>query len=251
MLGWIHYTKSTLDSIKKLTQLSQDRFSDKEFGKFLSRMITEDIHQTDLWLNGFLSYFHVTTPIQKTNTVNTLLEEVLKKNQLQLEERGVKLFQKLEKDLPEIIVPDEPLKYILNSVLQYIITSTPPNGNIEFSTKSFILQRGVGGTPSCFEEYRGYVEILVVLAGGGEPVGQSEAAWGRIPSLQEDQALELMLRLVKEMVQKNRGIMKFEADEKRSKTIISLRFPVERRKMFFYEPMSVNPPAKPLKILDN
>jgi len=250
-MGWIHYTKRSLDSIKKLTQLSQDRFSDREFGKFLSRMIIEDIHQTDLWLNGFLGYFHITTPIQKTNTVNTLLEEVLKKNQVQLEEKGVQYFQKLEKDLPEIIVPDEPLKYILNSVLQYVIISTRPNGNIEFLTKSFIFQSGGGETQACFEEYGGGVEILVVFTGEREPVEQSGAPWGRIPPPQADEAMELMLRLVKEMVQKNQGIMKCEADENRSKTIISLRFPVERRKVFFYEPMSINPPAKPLKILDS
>jgi hypothetical protein len=250
-MGWIHYTKRSLDSIKKLTQLSQDRFSDKEFGKFLSRMIIEDIHQTDLWLNGFLGYFHITTPIQKTNTVNTLLEEVLKKNQVQLKEKGVQYFQKLEKDLPEIIVPDEPLKYILNSVLQYVITSTRPDGNIEFLTKSFIFQSGGGETQACFGEYGGGVEILVVFTGEREPVGQSGAPWGRTPPPQEYEAMELMLRLVKEMVQKNRGIMKCEADENRSKTIISLRFPVERRKVFFYEPMSLNPPTKPLKILDS
>jgi len=184
-MEWVHYTKRSLDSIKKLTQLSQDRFSDKEFGKFLSRMIIEDIHQTDLWLNGFLGYFHITTPIQKTNTVNTLLEEVLKKNQVQLEEKGVQVFQKLEKDLPEIIVPDEPLKYILNSVFQYVITSTRPNGNIEFLTKSFIFQSGGGETQACFEEYGGGVEILVVFTARGNwwdslghPGGESHSPKG-------------------------------------------------------------------------
>lgn len=250
-MEWVHYTQRTLDSIKKLTQLSQDRLNDKEFGKFLSRRIIEDIHQTDLWLNGFLGYFHITTPIQKTNTVNTLLEEVLKKNQVQLEEKGVQVLQKLEKDLPEIIVPDEPLKYILNSVFQYVITSTRPNRNIEFLTKSFIFQSDGGETQARFGEYGGGVEILAAFTGEREPVGQSGAPWGRTLPLQGDEAMELMLRLVKEMVQKNQGIMKCEADENRSKTIISLRFPVERRKVFFYEPMSVNLPAKPLKILDN
>jgi len=62
--------------------------------------------------------------------------------------------------------------------------------------------------------------------------------------------LELMLRLVKEMVLKNRGIMKFEGDEKKAKTMISLIFPTERRKVAFYESMSINPPANHLNIQD-
>ena len=250
MIGCIHSTKGTLDSIKKLTQLSQDRFSDKEFGKFLYRMITEDVHKADLLLSGLLNYFQVTTPVKKTNTVNTFIEEALKRNQAQLEEKGVKLFKKLEKDLPEIIVPDEQLKYILNSVLRYLISTILPNGKMELLTRSFIFQRGTGGVQASFEEYGGYIEISIVFAGNGEPAEQGEAIRGRISSLRNDEAVELMLRLAKEMVLKNRGAMKFKIDEKRAKKVISLVFPIERREVVFYEPISMNQPANHLKILD-
>lgn len=230
MIRWIQSTKQRVDSIEKFAQLSQDRFIDKEFGRFLYRMITEDIHKTDLLLNGLLNYLQVTTPIKKTNTVNTLIEEALKKNQSQLEEKGVKLINKLEEDLPDIIVPDEQLEYILNSVLRYLITSTLPNGSIEFLTKSFILEKGAGRADACFEEYGGYIEILVVFVGDGKVEEKPEATSGRIPSLQKDEALELLLRLAREMVLKNRGIMRIETDEKRAKRTISLGFPIERRK---------------------
>lgn len=233
MIRWIQSAKQRMDSIEKFAQLSQDRFVDKEFGRFLYRMITEDIHKTDLLLNGLLNYLQVTTPIKKTNTVNTLIEEALKKNQSQLEEKGVKLFKKLEEDLPDIIVPDEQLEYILNSVLRYLITSTLPNGSIEFLTKSFILERDAGGADACFEEYGGYIEILVVFVGDGKVEEKPEETSGRIRSLQKDGALELLLRLAREMVLKNRGIMKIETDEKRAKRTISLGFPIERRKEAF------------------
>lgn len=219
-----------MDSIEKFAQLSQGRFIDRELGRFLYRMITEDIHKTDLLLNGLLNYLQITTPIKKTNTVNTLIEEALKKNQSQLEEKGVKLFKKLEEDLPDIIVPDEQLDYILSSVLRYLITSTLPNGSIEFLTKSFIPERGAGGADACFEEYGGHIEILVIFAGDGKVEEIPEATSGRIPSLQKDEALELLLRLAREMVLKNRGIMRIETDEKRAKRTISLGFPIERRK---------------------
>jgi hypothetical protein len=52
---------------------------------------------------------------------------------------------------------------------------------------------------------------------------------------------EFMLRLAKEMVLKNRGMMKFEADERGGKRMIFLEFPIERRKEVFYEPIYINP----------
>ena len=228
--------KSVLDSIKSLTQFSQDRFSDKELGKFLYQTMTRDITKTDLLLSGLLNYFQVTTPIKKVNTVNAFIEKVLKKNKAQLEEKRAHLFKKLEENLPEIIVPDEQLKYILNFVLQYVILSTPPNGNIEFLTRSFIFQRETGEAQAFFERYGGYIEISVVFSGDREPVGQPAAAWGQIPTIQKDEALEFMLRLVKGMVLKNWGKMNFETDKKKGKTILSLRFPLERRKVVSYPP---------------
>jgi len=213
-------------------------------------MVSEDIHQTDLLLDGLLNYFQVTTLIKKNNTVHTLIEEALKKNQDQLKEKGVKLFKKLEKDLPEIIVPDEHLKYILNSVLQYAIASTPAFGTIELLTKFPILKKGAREEQACFEEHGGYIEIVIAFAGDRESVGDSETVLGPIPTIQKDGALELMLRLVKEMVLKNRGIMKFEGDGKKAKTMIFLIFPIERRKVAFYESMSINPPANHLNIQD-
>ena len=57
-------------------------------------------------------------------------------------------------------------------------------------------------------------------------------------TLQKGEPLDLILRFVKEVVQRNQGMMKIEGDEKKAKTFISLRFPVERRKVVYYQ--SVN-----------
>jgi hypothetical protein len=194
--------------------------------------MTQDIDKADLLLSGLLNYAQVTTPIKKINTVNAIIEEVLEKNKIQLEKKGVLLFKKLEKNLPEIIVPDEQLKYILNFVLQYAILSTSPEGNIELLTTSFIFRRETGGAQAFFEKYGGYIEISVVFSGDREPVGLPAAASGRIPTPQRDETLELLLRLVKGVVLRNWGKMNFETDEKKGKTILSLRFPLERRKVF-------------------
>ena len=117
----IHCTKGTLDSIKHLAQLSRGKLSDQEYGEFFYKAITKDIEEHHLLLNTFLKYIESTTPITKRDTVGKLIEEVLKKHHLQLEEKKAKIFKQYEKDLPETIVPDEQLRFVLDSVLQYAI----------------------------------------------------------------------------------------------------------------------------------
>jgi len=82
------------------------------------------------------------------------------------------------------------------------------------------------------------VEILIVFTGYKKPVEQFETVLG-ISAGQKEEVVELELRLIKEIIQKNQGIMKFEVNEKKPRTIISLRFPVERRKLIYYQPGNV------------
>ncbi len=234
MIGWVAYTKRTLDSIKKFALLSRDRFIDWEFGEVFYQRVAKDVEKADLLLDNFLEYFRVITPIEKTGTVNTLIEETLSENQAQLEEKGVKLFKKLQKDLPEIVVPDQSLKYILSIVLRYVIASTLPNGTVELLTKSIAVRRGEKQTYGWFQEYTGYVGILVGFANDKEPKEKPKVGSGRTPFFQEDESLEFMLRLAKEAVRKSRGMMKFKVDEKRRKKMILLEFPIERRKEILY-----------------
>ena len=230
----IERIKNTLSSIKNYTQISRGKFSDREFGEYYYRAVTEDIEKIDMVLNNLLNYIKVQKPIRKMNTVHNTIEEVLKKNQLKLDEKGIKLFKKFEKDLPETIVPDEQLKYILSSVLQYAMAFTPPKWNIGLSTRSFILEKGAGEVQDLFKKDGRYIEISVVFAGYNKP---SELEL-RTTTLQKEEASDLILRFVKEVVLRNRGIMRIGADEKKTKTFISLRFPVERRKVVYYQ--SVN-----------
>jgi hypothetical protein len=210
-------------------------------------MITQDIDRTDLLLSGFLNYVQVTAPIKKVNTVNALIEEVLEKNKAPLGKKRARLHKELEKDLPETIVPDEQLKYILNFVLQYAILSVPLDGNIELLTTSFIFQKEIAGAQAFFEKYGGYIEISVAFSGGREPAGSSATASGRAPTPQKDEVLEVMLRLVKGMVLRNWGKMNVETDEKERRTILSLKFPVERRKVVSCEPHGISLSASHLK----
>ena len=193
-------------------------------------MIAKDIHKTDLLVDGLLDYFQVISPIRKTNTVNILIEEVLKKHQVRLQEKGVNLIKRLEKDLPEIIIPDKQLRFILNSILQYAVTLMPSHETLGFLTQSFVLEEQPP-EQTLFRKGDPYVETTLFFTGFEKPV----EPFGRrteIEGIQKEDSMDLVLRLVKESVHRNRGVMKLQGDEKETKLSISLGFPVERRTVF-------------------
>ena len=226
--------KSSLSSIKDYTQISRGKFTDREFGEYYYRAVNEDIEKMNMVLSGLLDYIKVHTPIRKIDTVHNIMEEVLKKHQAKLEEKGIKVFKKLEKDLPETVIPDEQLRYILNSLLQYAMVLTPPNWNLGLSTRSFILDKEAAQEEGLFNGDGRYIEISVVFPGRQRP---SEARPG-MAATQKEEAPDLILRFVKEVVLLNHGMMKVEADEKKTKTLISVRFPVERRKVVCYQTLN-------------
>ncbi len=221
--------KDTLRSLKNFTRIFQEKFNDRDFGVYLNRIISEDIKKIELVQNSLLTYIRINNPIIKTNTVNTLLEEELQKYPAELEEKKIKLFKTLEKNLPETAVPDDQLRYILSCVLQYVMAMIGVNGNLGVFTKQVAPQREVG-----IDQEGRAIEIIIVYTGYKKPTEQPGSPVG-ISAHQKERILDLALRLVDEIVQRNRGIMKFDEDEKKGKTTVSLRFPVERRKVVYYQ----------------
>jgi hypothetical protein len=174
------------------------------------------------------------TPVKKMNTVHTIIEAVLKKYQAKLEEKGIKLLRRFEEDLPETVVPDEELRYVLSSLLQYAIIVTPANWSIALSTKTLSFEKETGEVEGFFKRDEKRIEISVVFAARrrlDEPPPGAD-------SIQREEAPDILLRFVKEVVLRNHGTMRVGVDEKRTKSLISLRFPVERRKVVYYQSMN-------------
>jgi hypothetical protein len=226
--------KETLKNLRNQTRIHREKFRDQEFGEHLNRIIMGDIKKIELLQSNILNYIRINNPIIKTGTVNTLIEEELKKYQAELEGKKIKLFKTLEKNLPETAVPDDQLRYILRCLLQYVIASLLPNVSFGLFTKSLVLQRERGADQPPAQKEEKYVEILMAFTGPQTPTDQFEPALGT-QARQKEGILNLTLRLVNEMVQKNRGVMTIGEDEKKKRTIISLRFPMERRKVIYYQ----------------
>lgn len=235
LIELVHRIKNPLVSVKTFTQLLREKFNDAEFREHFYRIVTEDIEKIDAVLNGLLSYIKINTPLEKKDTVHVILEEVLKKHEIQLEDKKIKIFKKFEKDLPETVVHDEQLRYIFNALLQYALPSIPPHGSMGILTNSFDHPKETPADRKFHQRDGRYLEILVVFTGFKKPAEQFETVLG-IPVFQKEENVELELRLIKEIIQKNRGLMKFEVNEKKPRTIISLKLPIERRKLIYYQP---------------
>ena len=229
----IQRIKNSLGSIKNYNQLSRGKFSDRQFGEYYYRAVTEDIEKMEMVLNSLIDYMKLHTPIRKMNTVHNIIEAVLKKHQVKLEEKGIKLLKRFEKELPETVVPDEQLRYVLGSVLQYAMVVTPPNWNIALSTKSLLLEKEAGEAEGLLERGGKQIEISVVFAVHQRP-GEPASGTAPMQKEQKEEAPDILLRFAREVVRRNHGIMKVGADEKRTKNFISLRFPVERRRVVYY-----------------
>jgi signal transduction histidine kinase len=229
----VHRIKNPLVSIKTFTQLLREKFNDAEYRDQFYRVVTEDIERIDSVLNGLMNYIKIITPVEKTNTIHFVLEDILKKHEAQLKAKQIKIFKKYEKDLPETTVHEEQLRYIFNSLLEYIIPFIPPSGGIGFLTKSLNTHKETDPRKILLKEDSGHIEIMIVFTGFKKPSEPLKTVLG-IPAPQQEEAIELELRLIKEIIQKNRGMMKFEFNEKKPRTFISLKFPIERRKVIYY-----------------
>ncbi len=239
LIELVHRIKNPLVSIKTFTQLLREKFNDGEFREHFYRIVTEDIGKIDSVLNHLLTYIKINTPIEKKDTVHFILEEILKRHEAQLQDRNIKIFKKFEKDLPETTVHEQQLRYILEALLQYALPSIPPNGSIGLLTKS-IDPRTITAEGNKLHKRDGrYIEILIIFTGYKKPVEQFGSVLG-IPALQKEEAVELELRLIKEIIQKNQGMMKFEVNERKPRTIVSLKLPIERRKLIYYQPEAVS-----------
>ena len=226
--------KASLSAMQAFAFLSRENFKDRELGEHFYKIVNEDIAKTISLIDCFNDYINFSTPVVKRDTVNTLVEEVIKKHERQFEEKRIKVIKKqFEKDLPETILPDEQLRYILNSVIQYALLSVPPDGSIGFLTRLLNMETLKGQEWDQLQKDGRYLEVLVVSAGYEKP-DEETGVVSEMPNAHQEEAVELILRLAKEIIEKNKGMMRYKVYEDKPMTFISLILPVERRNVVRY-----------------
>ena len=229
----VNRIKNTLASVRKFILVSEDKFEDKEFWEQSLNIVNQDIKKMDVVLNNLLNYININTPLVKADTLHAVLEGILEANEKLISQKKIKIIKKLEKDIPETSMHDEQVRYILNSILQYAILSTPPHGTIGFLIKSLDGQKEIPDKKTSSKNNGAYVEIDIGFMGNNQLSVQPENG------SKKEEATHLILELVKEIIHKNRGKMTFQVDQKKPRTLITLKLPIERRKVIYYEPINL------------
>ena len=195
-------------------------------------MMTKEMEKTEDWVDRLLEYVRVTTPVEKTGTVHTLLEETLKEYQPRLDVKKIEVTKELETSLPEPIVPDEHLRYMLRSLLQYATDVMPPHGFLRFSTRTSV-------SAAIKEQIRFTVvergiEILAQFRAVMKPSEGPQTGLNLIAN-KEQAILKFQIWSIEEVVKRNQGSLTFEVDQEKEEISISLKFPIERRKVVNYQ----------------
>jgi hypothetical protein len=231
----VHSIKNGLAAIYHATVLTKEKYDDAEIRKRSHDQVKEEIKKIDSVLNSVLNFVNINTPIIKTDTLCTILDEILEASEKQFRQKNIKVTKRYEKEIPETFIHPEQVRFILHSVVQYVILSTPPDEVIGFLMKSIDSHDGTGGEKPSAENNRRYVEVMIGFNGGGKPVNKTENLT-EISGEQGNEMPDLILKLVKETLERNHGMM-VETRGERLKNLINLRFPVERRKVVYYEPI--------------
>ena len=228
LVDLIWTVRKSLDEVINQTQIYEKEYSNNGLGECFFR-IRSDIAKIGFLFDNLLQYNKITTPIRKTNTVHNLVEKVLNKYQPLFEKRDTLIFRRFEKELPEVIVPEEQLRYILESVLQYILGLMPSGGGISFATRSLVTQEKEDEKKPLLKQNTHWVEIVMTFTRYRNSTEEEKILLGTEEHQTNQNPSDLILQLARKMVDKNRGLIEVELAEERNNSSISLLLPVEKK----------------------
>jgi hypothetical protein len=78
------------------------------------------------------------------------------------------------------------------------------------------------------------VEIVIMFTGYKKPSDQLETMIGA-SAAQKEESVDLKMLLVREIIKKNHGTIKIEVNQQKPRTAICLVFPIERRRVIYYQ----------------
>jgi hypothetical protein len=228
--------RGSMAAMKTLAFYSLENFKDRELGEYFHGVVTEDIEKTISLLDCFYEYLNLNNPIRKINTINTMLEEIIKEKQPELDKKNIRIVKKkFEQNLPETSLTDEQLNFILNSIFDYILLSSPLNGGMGILTRSIESNQWNGEEKGSLQKDTKYIEILI-LSKYANFLRQIENPLVSIPGENEEERMDLILQLVKKTLENHRGAMKTKGHTRKEMNVISLVLPIERRNVFKFSP---------------
>ena len=230
-MGWHERAEKPLKSMREMVDLSRERFVDREFGQFFSRMVQKDLDRVEGLLKDVFDFLAIMNPIERRGTVNTLLLEMIGRHRPHLEGKGITVLRALEDSLPETTVPCDPLRYVFNGLFRWLASSILPGGSMEVVTESYPPQVS-GKKGQCESALDNFIRVSIRFTDVEEDQARrkSDSPLVKGPAWQYD----LSLKLAKQVVEGNSGMVLVGSADGQRRNLITVVLPAERRKSFYY-----------------
>ena len=216
ILALAHEIKNPLVAINTLASLLPEKFEDPEFRDQFSRLASLEVKRVNDRLENLLEYASLSTPYLGPTCLNSVLLDVLRLEEKNLAQRGVRLISQLGEALPPIPFDEKHLKFALRKILEDGLSKMDESKSIRFSTGS--TDEGIGNNRKQWVEllfgYEGQQGII--RKGKNTIIRESEPDF-------ENWSVALLLAW--RVVSRNHGIMQISRGEG-AWMLIRLRFPV-------------------------
>ena len=225
--------KKTLDAMVRSSLHGLEKANDAESKRDSRVNITKNYKKIDLVLNIFLNYIRMSQPVAKKDTIHTILDELLAGYQKELEDKSILVSKDYHAQILEITVHEEQVRFILGSILQYAILTTPVNGSLRVTTRPVLLQKSPEEEKIVPLKGR-YSEVSIQCSFLERPAPDPGKKPGA-PNPSQEEGFRSLLLVSRELVQKHQGSFEFKVDDSELRKCVTLRFPAERRQSFYYK----------------
>jgi len=216
ILALAHEIKNPLVAINTLANLLPERFEDPEFRDRFSRLASREVKRINDRLEILLEYSGLPAPYLTPTYLNSALLSVLRLEERNFAEQGVRLISELKEALPAIPFDEKHLNFVLHRILEDGLSKIGETKSIRFSTGS-IDEGREGGRRRSVELIFGFEQDPGVLRNAPRTSRTEPGPDG------EDWSLGLLLAW--RVMTRNHAMMQISRGEG-AWTLIRLRFPV-------------------------
>jgi signal transduction histidine kinase len=211
-----HEIKNPLVAINTFANLLPEKFEDPEFRDQFSRMVGQEVKRINELLENLLEYADLSVPYLNPTQLDSVLLDVLRRDEKGLAQRGVHLVTELIEGLPAISFDEKQLRFVLRKILEHLSSKVGENKSIRFSTES--IDEGTG------RDRKQLAELIIGYEGQPDIIRDTPNTIGaeQEPDFEN---WSLALLLAWNVMARNQAMMQIGLAEGGGMTI-RLRFPV-------------------------
>ncbi len=135
--GFAHEIRNTLVAVRTFTQLLPERYTDSEFRDSFQSLALKEVDRICGLVNDLLSFARPSAPNVSAESVNEIVENIVRILETQAKEKGIQIYRWLATGLPKIFIDKEQIKQVSMNIILNALQSIAGDGMVEVSTRLF------------------------------------------------------------------------------------------------------------------